>query len=1176
MAHQVLSPAFGVLLILGLGLALGSVQLIPLYEVARASFRQDAVTLSDVLGWAYPKRRLITFFIPNFFGNPTHRTVFDVFSGETVHAAQNAYGGSVTSFDWGLKNYVEGGAYVGILPLMVAVIAILRPPGLVGKLYERADSFVRRVKRALLTWLRGPYVPFFTVLSLFSLACIFGTPLYALVYALPFLNQSHSPFRWVFPLTVAVSALAGLGVRSIGRQESGSPDDRAIREIRIIRRIRDSDVPRGPHPQLPRDLGGSAVIAGVLASRLVFDHIEPLVTRVFLSLANAANVFPDARTFYSYLLPWVLIFAAFLLAGGVVLWLSRRPIRLPGAPGRIPLWQPLGAAVILADLLVFGIGFNPAVDPALLDYRPPVVDFLMQDTGLWRFSTFDPHGKNTFLANIGMFYGFQDVRGYDSLFSAQYARYMGWIEPQDQLPYNRIAPFRAFSSLDSPLTDMLNVKFVVTEEEIPLPKYRQVYQDGAVRVYENLGVAPRAFTLPLTATVAVPDVAAVGAAVMSYDPRYYAIVETDGAGWTGPSDAVALPTDTAAQVGAPSTQSVTSYGINEVEVDVTVGTPSWLILTDSFAPGWKAFTRPIGTGQDRETEVPIARVAGNFRGVQLDQSATVRFKYTPNSVKFGAFASFLGAMVVLFLTVVWTWRLVYRDRDDRSTVQRLAKNSIVPISLTLFNRAVDFAFAALMMRILGPTSAGEYYYATKIFVWFDILTNFGLNTYLTREVSRDRAHARRYLLNTTLIRLGLSVAAVPILLGFLGVRQTIIAGVTAPASSQVVLAIVLLYMGLIPSSLSTGLTALFYAYEKAEHPAAITSVTTMVKVTVQTLALLLGWGIIGLAGASIFVNLVTLTILGVLAWRLFPALRHPPADTVPLRSAKARHARREMVRDSWPLMLNHLLATLFFTVDVFLMEPILGAEAVGFYSIGGKLVDALMVIPSMFTMALFPVISRQAHGDREAMTRFYRLGTKILVLLALPAALISTVAAREMVLLLGGAQYLPGAVRSLQIMAWLMPISWINGITQYVLIALDKQRYLTRAYALGFAFSLVSNLFLMPRLGYQGSAALHILSEAVLFVPFYIGVRRYLGEVGWRQILIKPLLAAGVTAAGAMLLTTKVGSAAGLIAVVVVYPLLILALRAFTPEERSLLAPLFRRRGAAPGNFTEVPEPSQG
>ena len=42
-----------------LGVALGAVQLLPLYELVRTSFRQGSASLEQVLGWAYPKRRLL-------------------------------------------------------------------------------------------------------------------------------------------------------------------------------------------------------------------------------------------------------------------------------------------------------------------------------------------------------------------------------------------------------------------------------------------------------------------------------------------------------------------------------------------------------------------------------------------------------------------------------------------------------------------------------------------------------------------------------------------------------------------------------------------------------------------------------------------------------------------------------------------------------------------------------------------------------------------------------------------------------------------------------------------------------------------------------------------------------------------------------------------------------------
>ena len=809
------------------------------------------------------------------------------------------------------------------------------------------------------------------------------------------------------------------------------------------------------------------------------------------------------------------------------------------------------------DLLTFGADFNPATDPGLLYYTSPAVKFLQSDEELWRMSAFDPHGRRTFNSNVGMFYGFQDIRGYDSIFSAQYARYMGWIESQNELPYNRIAPFTSYTSLDSPLTDLLNVKYIVSEEEIPLPKYELVYSDQSIRIYENLGNVARAFALPAASTLVVPDVESVGEAILNYDPRFYTIIEQSPEGWNGAQTNRWAP-PVAPEAAVLQSQSIVSYTPNEVIVDAHIDTPSWLILTDAFYPGWKAFSRPVGTSEDQETEISIARVAGNFRGVQLDNSATVRFKYSPNSVKVGAFVSFLSGMTIVFLVVIWLWRLIYREKDNSSPAQRLAKNSIAPILLTLFNRVLDFAIAALSLRILGPQNAGDFYLAASTFVWFDIITNFGLNTYLTREVSRHRDQAGRYLLNTTLIRLALGVVALPLLGAYIGLRQTVITGFNGPASSQMIVSMLLLYVGLLPNSISTGLSALFYAYEKAEYPAVTTSISTILKVTLQAIILVSGLGVMGLAGTSIIVNVITLFILALLAWHHIPALHGRIRLVANLKQASERALRKGMIQESWPLMINHLLANLFYKIDVPLMEIFLGSGLLGLYSIGYKLLDALVVIPSMFTLALFPIISQQAQDDQKRFLRFYRLGTKILIVLALPAAIITTLLAKEMVLILGGQEYLPGAVIVLQFIAWSMPLSWFNGLTQYVLIALNKQRFLTRAYIAGFCFSFLANLVLMQRFGYTISAILHIMSEFILMIAFLIGIRKTLGKIGWWRIVGTPIIAAALSGLVCLALL-MLGRGFALIGFLITYPILLWRLKVLTPEEQALLAPRFHR-----------------
>jgi O-antigen/teichoic acid export membrane protein len=733
---------------------------------------------------------------------------------------------------------------------------------------------------------------------------------------------------------------------------------------------------------------------------------------------------------------------------------------------------------------------------------------------------------------------------------------MGWIETQKELPYNRIAPFSSYTSLDSPLADLLNLKYIVTEEEIPLPKYKLVYENHSVRIYENLGNVPRAYTLPASSTLIVPSVELVGKAILDYDPRFYTIIEESSDGWIGPKMKSWLISDTPEPAQFLG-QSVISYTPNEVIIDVNIDTPSWLVLSDTFYPGWKAFSRPLGASENEETEIGIARVAGNFRGVQLDNSATIRFKYSPNSVKVGAFISFLSGMTIIFLAVIWLWRLIYRENVASTTAQRLAKNSIAPILLTLFNRVLDFGLAALTLRILGPSNAGELTLAISVFVWFDIITNFGLNTYLTREVSRHRDQTRRYLINTTAIRIGLGIAALPLLGAYIGLRQTVFAGFDGPASSQMISSMLLLYIGLLPNSVSTGLSALFYAYEKAEYPAVTTSISTLLKATLQVIVLVSGLGIIGLAGTSIIVNIITLGVLAFLAWQQIPVLRGRIHLWQDLKTKGSRILRKSMVQESWPLMLNHLLANSFYKVDIPLMDIILGSASLGLYSIGYKLLDALMVIPSMFTLALFPVISQQAQDDKLKFIRFYHLGAKILITIALPAAIITTIMAREMVLILGGQDYIPGAVIVLQLIAWSIPLSWFNGLTQYVLIALDKQRFLSRAYVMGFSFSFLTNLILMRRYGYTISAILHIFAELVLMVLFLIGVRKYLGKTHWLRIVGASVSASAIAGAVGLVLI-KFGRGTALAGFLIIYPILLWLLKVLTPEERALLMPGWR------------------
>lgn len=1123
------------------GIAIGAIQLIPLLELVTRNFREGGASLQQVRDWAFPWRYVVQWLGPDFFGNPAHHTYFDLFVFSTQPV--NTPSGNTA---WGVKNYVEGAAYVGVITLVFAGIAIV-------------NSLASLSRRKLQIVNRRPQVPswFFVVLGVLSILFIFGTPLYAvLFFGIPGFSQLHSPFRWIFPLTLSLAALAGSGLEMLTTDvKSRMPVAGAYTPKFTPASQRTVSKPQSIASVATMIVGVVAILA-VVVLRVAWPAAQPFFARIVNDSA-AQQGFTSAEMFFSYQARNVVRFGLLATGTGLVWWLllKRRVGRAnnPGALARITRFAPaLTIALLLVDLNLAWIGFNPSVDPKLLNFTPPAMQALQDDTSRWRLTAYEPGGGRSYKplnANSAWLFNYEDVRGYDSIIPRQYTDYMKAIEPQDELLYNRIAPIRNPQSLESPLLDLLGVKYVVTEDEITTPGFKSVYDDGTTRIYQNERALPRAFTLPFSSTVVAPKFAD---AIQQYDPRKYVILEGDGS---------VNPTPAA---GRFQPAAITSYKNTEVWVDAQVREPSWLILADSYFPGWRAFVRPIGAADSEEREVPIARVNGNFRGVQLgsgdEQSlianrqsplaVTVRFKYSPDSFRVGAFTTFIALVAMLFLGGMYVWRNAMREARAQSGVRLVARNSLILTSLNIVARLIDFAFALLMLRVLGPEGAGNFYFAVVIVGWFEIVLNFGLNTFLTREISRDRAHAQTYLLQTSRLRMTLALGIAPVVLLVVLIWR---AAFNLAVEAEV--AIILLALSQIPSSLSTGFSALFFAYEKAEVPASLTIVSALLKAAIGAALLLLGWGVIGLGVTSIVVNVITLGILLILARRMLDFRFSLWGSD----QSQITHRKSHILRESFPLMMNHLLATLFFKVDVPMLQALKGPVAVGWYSAAYKFIDAFNIIPAFFTQSLFPAMSRMALQRDESLARSYTLALKLLVMVSLPLAVATSFLAEPMIAILGGREFLPHGAIALAIMAWSMPIGWINSVTNYALIAANRQHALTRAFIFGLSFNVIANLALIPTFSYVAAAVVTIFSEIVEGAAFYVYVRRHITPVNWIEVLARPFLAAGAMAGLAYLFATMGLTLIGLALGLVAYGAVVWLTGALSAGERAILRPLVRR-----------------
>ena len=1074
-----------------LGLGLAALQILPTYEFVRASWRVERNSLETVLGYAHPPRDIVQFLLPNFYGNPAHHSYFDVFKWEQVTDLRNAAGEAITVIDWGIKNYVEAALYLGTLPLILSAIAI-------------AANFKRRLGAPG----QGGIVAILVMLAVLALSFMFGTPAYVLIFELPGMNQLNSPFRWVLALSLAVAALSGMGLHHLSdRAGSARSTGKLIRRLGILL--------------------ASAALAVFIACAfcfLAYERVSPLFDWIVANMAKADGAFADGRMFFSYLLPQVLLLGMWLALGGLAL--------LGAARARSARWALLALLITSLDLLAAGYGFNPASDPRLLDYRPPAVEFLLEQEGRFRINSLerDPSRPAILHPNMGMSYGLEDVRGYDSIIPQGYVATMRALHPQRHLAFNRISPvYTSFDGnhpggyaqeLNADLFNLLNIRFVLTPRDwqsAPAAWHR-VYSDDAVSIWENGSFFPRAFTV----------------AKSDWDASWLA--EPGRSQKAGESS----PVSSTLRVERYQEAAISRDSAREKFIDVSVAAESWLVVSETYMPGWRAFIRPWSSGEAAEASLPVQRVLATLQGVELPAGHwTVRLVYSPESVHLGMFGSTISVALIVLLAGLWFWRAyIGLNSEGSSGVAKVARNSLAPIILNLFNRGIDFALAMVMYRLLSQEEMGIYSFAIVLFVAFDIFTNFGLDLFLIREASRQRHAAGHYLYNSSLFRFVLSLAGAPLLAGALLLWQG--SGVEA-ISADGMLAIGLLYIGLFPASLSKGMTALFYANEQAERPAAIATITTMIKAVFGVIALLLGYGIVGLAAVSIFNNILTLVVLVWAGRRLIGSLRRWRPDGSLIRN---------MVGESFPLMLNHFLATIFFQVDIVILQAIRGAQTVAQYSTGYKWLLAINIVPAFFTQALFPVMSRQARDDLPALRRSYSFGIKLLFAVTLPLAALLTILAEPLTLLLGGTQYLPQGAIALQLMIWSIPFGWMNSLTQYLLVALGRQVLVTRAFALAVGFNLVANCLFIPQYGFQAAALTTIASEVVLLLPFMLLLRGALPGVNVLSLLWRPLLAFCAMLLMLAILGQGLGS---LLMATLVYGAALLLLKPLNAEEGAIL-----------------------
>jgi len=491
------------------------------------------------------------------------------------------------------SNYVEQNAYAGVLPLALAVMVTFHN--------ARRRSAPRR-----------NLVLFFALMALVCLGIALHLPLLNGVNYLPLFNvAANGRLRLVYVFAVAI--LAGLGLDEINSGHR-RPRRTTLRILVLLALI------------------SLVFIALAYVSFIVFKDEVIRSGRAFMESRWGTPDFSRPLEYYYGLVEerYDKKLALFR-PGNIVMYL---PVLIALSWFALHRWQHTGAkmwayaalGLTILDAFLVGMPFNSTTAPQHIFPTPDAIQFLQQDRDIYRVS-----GTDLILnPNSGMVFGVFDIRGYDTVVPRRYADLLDCLEGHHRFHFHSL-----FVQASSLLWDLLNVKYVLTDQELD-GKWELAYENaGSVKVYRNRDVLERAFVVYRAQVVDDAAQSLEHVTDSAFDFRGRVVLEEAPAGWTEPPE---VPASAAAV-------QIVDYQPNRVRLKVETPAAGLLVLTDTYAPGWKALL------DGRPVSVYVADHA--FRAVVVPAGAhQIEFMYEPLGFRIGAATSLLTIATLVLVLIV--------------------------------------------------------------------------------------------------------------------------------------------------------------------------------------------------------------------------------------------------------------------------------------------------------------------------------------------------------------------------------------------------------------------------------------------------------------------------------------------------------------------------------------------
>jgi len=409
------------------------------------------------------------------------------------------------------------------------------------------------------------------------------------------------------------------------------------------------------------------------------------------------------------------------------------------------------------------------------------------------------------------------------------------------------------------------------------------------------------------------------------------------------------------------------------------------------------------------------------------------------------------------------------NKNSSFSESNIKKNTYFIALSQAFNLILALGLNIMAGRYLGDEGFGKYAFATVIYYFVFLFDDFGIVTYFTREVARNREQANKYFTNSAVLKLILISVSVL----FLGLYLSIF---SFPADKALLIILFGIY-GII-YSFNQLCSGVYRGFEQMQYEMAVVMIEKILVTAAGIYVLVKGLGLVAFGSVFVFSGIISLVINFILVKVKF-RISWTGLNIGFMRS---------MFKAAVILGFFMFLAQAHARIDVLLLSAMKGDSVAGWYSAPYKILLFLEVIPTILFTSTFPRLSRTYLTDKNYIEKIYTIGFKYLFYIAVPVIAGTMFLAPE-IMSLFGSEFTP-SVPVLRIVIFAAGFNFFNIFTGGLLIASNKQKEVLKVQTGGLLLNLVINFILIPSYAHIGaSIATFISYGSVLAVTLVITYR---------------------------------------------------------------------------------------